>query len=404
METLDRQRLTQLFAHKLQPNGRKQRFPDHEVTGLYLRVAPGGKKTWTIRYRKPDRTSAEMVIGQVSSMPIDTARREAKRLLSNVALGEDPLQSKQNRQQEAIARKNRTLSATVERYRASPAYKTKRASTRTGYNTSLDVHILPRIGHLPVDSIGRKEVAQLLDDLHSEKSGSVSNAARSALSVVLRFAVERELIPFNPVRDIKRRHKPKQRSRVLSDEELCQLWQAANDLKGMSETVSDMLKITMLLPARINEIAGMTWDEIDLQKGLWTIPASRMKNGKNHELPLTKAVLKILTSRLSRAQTMWVFPSSDGQTHMDGKRAGRVCGRLAARLGWDSFGPHDLRRTYATRMAELGYDKDVVKRTLAHEVNAGDAFANYDHHDYRTAKKEALETWADELNRIVSNI
>lgn len=395
-------RLTQSFAHEIKANGRKQRFADQKVPGLYLRVAPGGKKTWIIRYRKLDRSSAEMTIGQVSSMPLEVARAQARQGLSEVSMGGDPIRAKRQARQAAIDRNARTLAGVAERYRRSPAYTTKRESTRSGYDISLNIHILPRIGNLPVDEIGRREVAELLDTLHAERGGSVSNAARAALSVLMAYATEHDFAPFNPVRDVKRRHKMVRRDRMLTDEELRELWRATGELDGMGEVVASMIRVCMFMPARVGEIAGATWTELDLEAALWTVKGERMKNGKDHEMPLSAPLVSLLKEIKRGTNSAWVFPALTGQGPMDGKRAGRACNRFAAKRGWSSFGPHDLRRTYATRMADLGFEQSIIERTLGHDVSSGRAIAHYDHSNYRERKREALNAWANQLGTVLS--
>ncbi|MEO9970092.1 MAG: tyrosine-type recombinase/integrase [Hyphomonadaceae bacterium] len=401
MATLDQVKLTQRVANAAEGNGKKYLLHDHKISRMKLRVTPAGKKTWIIMYYVDGQRQREMALGSWETMTIDMARDEASKKLAALDSGEDPLEAKKRARLESRAKVERTLVSVFEAYQQTPGYTTKRDSTRSGYDTSFNIHILPRIGEIPVDEIGTRQVASLLDALHREKSGSVSNAAKRALSVVLGYAVEQELAPFNAAKQVKPRHKDKRRARVLSDQELIELWSAINDLDGMTETVAGVLKLCMLLPARVGEVSGMNWSELDLETRLWTVPAGRMKNHKDHEVPLCASVVTFLTQLKARSEAGWVFLNKDGTGPIDGKRAGRACGRLAGRKEWASFGPHDLRRSYATRMGALGFPADLVRRTLSHDVNAGDAFWNYDHHDYRDSKRLVLEAWEQELLKIV---
>jgi integrase len=219
----------------------------------------------------------------------------------------------------------------------------------------------------------------------------------------------------------------KERERVLEDWELQRLWKAVGEQDGMSGTVADMLRLLMLLPARRGEVAGMMWGELNLEEGLWAIPAERMKAGRKHELPLSASTVDLLRARRQRLEKEateekrkvlpWVFPDAAGEGPMDGKRAGKVCGRLAEKWHKDRekeagealapapFGPHDLRRTFTTRMTEAagkrGFTVDNIRRVIAHNVYGGEAFANYDHYQYREEKRDILNAWEAELLRIV---
>jgi len=388
--------LTQKLVNSVSANGSKQRFPDSKVSGLTLRVSQGGKKVWAIRYRSAEGASREMKIGDADKMPLEDARKTARLKLANVPTGGDPLRDKRAAKREAVQSKQRTVAAMTDRYRDSSDFLTKRETTRATYNNSLDRHILPRVGKMSLKTLTRGAISSLLDDLATEHSGNVSNQARSALSVVLSFAVERDAISYNPMRGIRAKHKTPVRERILSDVELKGLWEGLR-----AGTVSDLVKLLLVVPARSNEAAGMMWDELDLETGLWSIPAERMKGAQSHELPLSKTAITLLRRRQESATTPWVFPNKDATAPIHRARPSRFCNRYSKTMGWVSFGPHDLRRTIATRLAKMGLGHATIERTLGHKVGAGKAIVNYDHHDYRDRKRAALESWEAELLRVL---
>ncbi len=292
------------------------------------------------------------------------------------------------------------LRAVVENYRASSLYLSKRETTRTGYDNSLNRYILPRLGEMPIEEIKRRDVSEFLDHLVVEYSGSVSNQARSALSVVMSFALERDLIEYNPVIGVKAKHKMVVRRRILNDDELRGLWTRLDNRQGVTWAMSRMLKLLMLLPARATEISGMHWSEVDFNSGLLTIQGERMKGHQDHELPLPPLAIEILKEQAGKADTPFVFPSLSKEEPMHRARPSRACNRLSKDMGGALFGPHDLRRTIATRMAGLGVDQSIIERTLGHKVGLGRAIVHYDHHSYRDEKRAALEMWEGELLRV----
>lgn len=411
--TANPKRLTQDIVERLSKTGRKVRLPDHKISGLYLRMTAAGAKTYAIMYRDIAGAQREMALGAADAITLEMARDRAKIELGKRSGGGDPLGERIAVRGEAKAKKARTVNGLAEQFTGSAAFKALKPSTQGFYKSCLDTYILPEIGLVPVEDVKRAVAAELLDNVQSNRSVSVARSARSTLSALMSFAIERDMIDYNPVSGVKQAARVKKvRSRVLTDTELKALWEATGERDGMGDTVADMLRLLMLLPARRGEVAGMEWGELDLDEGLWAVPAERMKASHEHELPLSAAAVNLLRERhkkLSRETKekllQWVFPNIEGTTSMDGKRAGKVCGRLAKLKKWESFGPHDLRRTFTTRMAKAassrGFSTDNIKRVLAHDVHGSEAFASYDHHHYREEKREIVKAWEAELLRIV---
>ena len=396
-------RLTQTFVQSLSATGAKQRYADHKIGGLCLRVAPGGTKTYIVRYRKFDGASAEMKIGRADVITLEMARERAKQELANVSRGIDPLQEKQQAIIQAKQKKLETVVALSEAFLSSPTFLSRKQRTQEFYQANLRGYVVPNLGDFVVRDIGRKDVAAFLDKVYGEASGSVSNAARRTLSVLMSYAVEQELIDFNPVSSVKPRHRENPASRQLSDDDLKHLWDALDVQEGVTSDVADMIRLCMLLPARVNEVAGMEWAELQLAERLWTVRAERMKNNRPHELPVGDFSAQLLQRRrqTSHGNNPWVFPAKSGSEPMNGKVASRACNRLSKAWNWPPFGPHALRRGFTTRMAELGTRPEILERVLSHDVTGGRAIAHYDHYSYRDEKRHLIEHWEVTLLKIV---
>ena len=412
MTTKDKPKLTQEFAYKVTTDKAKERFPDHKVVGLNLRVMKSGAKAWVILYRKPDRSSAEMKIGTPDSMTLAMAREVARGKLAEVSTGADPIADKKDRISEAQAKKARTLEAVTESYRASEKYLAKKPNTQATYNNSLDNHILPELGKRPIEEIKRADVAIFLDELAKRKTSNVANQAQSALSVIMSFALRRGLVDFNPVIGAREKTKTPRKDRPLSDESLSALWEATGEREGVTPLVADMLRLLMLLPVRAGELTGMRWDEVDFENGMWTVPKERMKGNEAHEVPLGDYSLDLLKTLHNEAQkglegapegTMlseWVFTNRAGTGPMARDVPNRAMARIRANRALPDFSPHDLRHTCATSLAGK-IPGEIIERVLSHKVGTGRAIINYDHHEYREEKRRALEAWEQELLKIV---
>ena len=204
--------------------------------------------------------------------------------------------------------------------------------------------------------------------------------------------------------------------RTLNDTELFAFWRAT---KRMSYPYGPFYRLLLLSGLRLNEVAGAAWDEYDLAKGIWTIPASRMKgkNGKArpHSVPLTADILAILAVLPRFDRGPYLFSAKHGARPIWG--IDRVKQRLDARMlrtlralarqrgadpakvelpGWVN---HDLRRTLRSRLSELRVSADVAEAILAH-VKPG-IRGVYDRYEHFDEKRHALELWATRLRSIV---
>lgn len=157
-------------------------------------------------------------------------------------------------------------------------------------------------------------------------------------------------------------------------------------------------QLLLLTGQREGELAGVTWDEIDLENALWSIPAKRTKSDRAHLVPLSKWAIKIFRSLPRMADTDYVFTGrqSTGRPISGFSRAGD---RARQAAGIEDWRPHDLRRTVRTRLGEIGTPPHVAELVLNHTVKGLQAV--YDRYEYAREKRTALERWAVHLKAIV---
>jgi integrase len=194
---------------------------------------------------------------------------------------------------------------------------------------------------------------------------------------MLRWAVARGDLDHNPIDGMKGPSISKPRSRTLSDAEMRQLW---NGLSEASQGHAKVLKLCLATGQRLGEVCGLRPSELDLEKKVWNIPASRTRNGHPHSVPLTDLALRLIAGAdpmdgvlPSRSQVSnWVLDHQFGLSH---------------------FTAHDLRRTVLTKMAELGVAPIVLGHVANHRTTtkAGMTLSVYVHHQYEKEKREALE-------------
>jgi integrase len=365
---------------------------DGELRGFGYRLRRGARgqvlKTWVVQYRR-GRTR-RVLLGSGDLLSAEQARHQAKKLLAKVALGEDPQADKTDRRQ----KDNYTLGALADEYLAfkqpiirPPSYSNLVLYLRGPYFKPLH--------GVPINTVTRRDVAARLVAITRAHGSIVAARARGALSAFYVWAMGNGLAEVNPIIGTLKPQDAEPRSRVLSDEELAAIWRASgNDAYGR------MIKLLILTGARRGEVGGMRWSELDLDRTIWTIPPQRTKNKKPHTLPLMPATLDIIAGVPRRVSRDHLF----GTRSAVGLRHWHAKGALDRRLG-AAVGPwrlHDIRRSVATRMADLGIMPHVIEAVLNHHSGHRSGVSGiYNRSAYEREVKAALALWGDHVRTLV---
>jgi integrase len=198
----------------------------------------------------------------------------------------------------------------------------------------------------------------------------------------------------NPVDGSPRPKDPKPRDRVLDDAELVAIWKAC----GGDDDAGRIIRLLILLGARRQEVGGMASSELDLGAGIWTLPAGRSKNHREHTITLPTAALKIVESvpRTGRDQLFGDWAGS-GFTGWNNAKA-----ELDRRLAGKPWRLHDIRRTVATRMADIGIEPHVIEACLNHYSGHRRGVAGvYNKSSYERAVAAALARWSEHVLALV---
>jgi integrase len=246
----------------------------------------------------------------------------------------------------------------------------------------------------PIDSILRKDIAACLLEI-AKKHGQVAAArARSALSAMFTWAMQNGLSESNPTIGTARPKAPPSRSRVLSDSELVAVWNAA---RGDGDDFGKIIRLLILTGQRRSEVGGMRWSEITNDK--WTIPSERSKNHREHTVPLGELAREIIASVPVVLDRDCLFGArGDGFTSWAGAKR-----ELDARLG-DTVRPwtlHDIRRTVATRMADIGVEPFHVEALLNHVGHKAGVAGVYNRSKYTNAIQKAVAAWDRYLRHLI---
>lgn len=385
--------LTDLQVRKFKPQNR--RFEVLDQAGLYVRVAPSGRKTWIFRYFF-EGVPRRMQLGVFPGLSLAEAREKHGSALVDVQRGVDPGEMLQ-------AEKAKRKAAPTVKDLLDEFWQIELRHKKSGIQTKklLEKDVLPVWNKRKVSDIKRRDIVILLDRI-AERAPIVRNRVHGALSRIFNFAAERGIIDDSPCTRI-RKLPEKGRSRVLTDDEIKALWNALDlentdiDIYRVSKLA---LKMILLTGQRPGEVCGMTWDEIDDQD-FWTIPAVRMKNNEPNRVPLCPMALEVLEQARVYSGNGNVFPSSykPGQA-MTRSALTRAISRHWSDMGIEEkFTPHDLRRTLRTRLAEIGVNEIVAERVLGHKLQG--MMAIYNQHPYDSEKRQALSRWESRLREIL---
>jgi integrase len=370
------------------PAGKTEDFAwDADLAGFGVRVRrrPDGcvLRTYVVQYRANGRTRRSTV-GGGARITLAQARGAARKLLAQVELGADPQADKATKRQRGA----RTFKATVDAYLEARRGELRPASLRvtTLYLTGPYFRPLHAIG---IADIEHADIAARLTAITRTHSAHTASCARRAVSALFGWATEEGWVTTNPVAGTRKPVRAPARDRVLTDAELAAAWKACGD-----DDFGKIVRLLILTGARRSEVGDMTWSEIDLDAGTWTLPAARSKNHRAHTVPLPATAVEILRS-VPRAGRDHLFGDGDGAGFA---RWSRAKAELDRRLGAAAWRVHDLRRTVATGMIGIGIEPHHVEAVLNHFSGHRRGVAGvYNRSPYERQMKMALARWAEHV-------
>jgi integrase len=412
---------------------RVREIPDGGCVGLYLQIYPSGRKSWALRYRRPsDGRPAKLTLGSVfiagnrsevdvkpavgGHLSLGAAHRLVAELKHEIALGRDPGKAH-------IEQKRKIL--TSDKFRGAAldfVEQHARRKTRRWQDTARLLGLQPKEDGDGFETIRKglayrwqdKPIAEIDGDLvhaiveetrekgipglgrhRKEPSESRARSMFAALSARFGWLIAKRRLRHNPCVGVTRPETPKARERVLTNDEIIKFWRATDKA---TEPFGQLLKLLLLTGSRLNEVAGMRRGELAEDGQTWTIPGERTKNHKTHVVPLPKIAADILTTVDTDGDIVF---TTNGKTVVSGWS--KTKRRLDDAMGIPPWRLHDLRRTCATGMAEIGIAPHIVEACLNHISGAKAGVAGvYNRAAYAAEKKVALERWAAHVYGLVS--
>jgi len=371
--------LTNISIANVKPAAGRQEIPDGGCRGLYFIVQPTGRKAWAVRYRFGDRTRKLTLDG---ALTLAEARRTATAALADVERGVDPGAEKI---QTEAKRDGDTVERLVAEYIERHARKKTRLSTCSDTEGVFRRDVLPAWRGRTVHDIRRRDLIELVERVADDRP-TMGNRTLAALSKFFNWLAARDVIAASPCVGVPQPSKNTARERFLSDDEVKRLWRACRALRP---PFGDMYRLLLLTGARVQEVGGMQWREVDGK--VWLLPAERSKNGYKHLFPLSRQARAIVAAQPKKSDFVFGAHRS-GWSHM--KRL--LDAEMRLNEDWVN---HDLRRTMSAGMQKLRVDSRVIEHCLGHKERG--IVKVYQVHDYADEKAEAYQRWADHVERLV---
>lgn len=365
------------------PETGQDEHKDDLVQGLRLRVGAGGRKSWIVRARHGGK-QLNRTLGPYPLIGLADARDQAKAFLLGLLTDTEP---------PVVRTFGEVATAWMEKHAK------LRNRTADDQQRQLDSYVLPKWKARDIRTITRGEVRTLIEAIDDGGAPIVANRILALIKPIFGFALDRDWIDFSPAHGIKRLNAENSRDRFLDEDDVALFWRSTELL---AHPFRPFMQLLLLTGQRKGEVAGMTWDAIDLDAGRWTLTAADTKAKRSHVVPLSTKAVAILDA-LPRFGP-YVF-TTNGETQIGAFSQAKVqLDRFMTVYGGEAVPDwrlHDLRRTVATHLQRLGFSEELVGKILNHAPK-GVTGRHYALFAFEAEKRGALEAWAGEVGRLAN--
>jgi integrase len=366
---------------------------DAGCPGFGVKVTPKGRKVFVVLYRTGGAGSKlrKYTIGPYGRVTLHQARVAAQKVFAAKLEGRDLAAEKGEARRRIVADQVEDLMETfivqhVSQNRS--AYEISRLLRREmGRSwTGKSIH-----------EITKRDVVEVISAIQQRGAPGTANKTLKVIKTFLRWCVGRAVLDRSPAEGVPLPAKVVARDRVLTDHELAQIILAARKMSGPYGGIVELLALT---GQRREEVAGMTWAELDLRGRVWTLPKSRTKNAKGHLVHLSEQSMAVVRHMTVRGP--FVFTILGTKPFREFSRAKRQIDELSGVTGWRL---HDLRRTCVSGMARLGIAPHVADKILNHQAGTiSGVAAVYQRHEFLSERRQALDLWGAHVGEILNGV
>ncbi|MBN9564797.1 MAG: tyrosine-type recombinase/integrase [Alphaproteobacteria bacterium] len=383
-------KLTRKIIDELKPDLSKERcLWDTEIKGFGIRIQKSDKKTFIYVYRNSSGKLRKFKLGNYGSLTVEQARERALKTSAKVILGEDPVKEKE---EIVLARKNAvyTVSDLINDYMLNYAPANIKKITIGKWKSFIRLYILPEWGARPVNEIKKSDAEKLKASLKDKKT--TANQVLCILSSMFNHAIEWGKITENPITKVKK-YKEHKRLRWADGEEFERLWSTLQSYKGYAP--ADVLIFILLTGSRKSEVFKASWDQFDLEKGIWVKPHINTKQQRNEYIPLSHEAIEFLQELRGYSSDYYLFPGRVPGSHITDVK--KFWAKVLKEANIDNLRIHDLRHTYASHLVSSGLSLSIVGRLLGHSnPNTTQRYA----HLADQALRDATNLFAGKLKKI----
>jgi integrase len=368
--------------------------------GLYLHVTPTGSKLWRLAYRSSGKQRT-LALGIYPTVSLEKARAGRAAAKKNLQDGLDPnLQKKLHRRQHRLAGKN-TFDAVTEEW-IDKLVRERRADITISKKRWLVRLASPAIGPLPMASLSSADILEVLRPIEKKGQLETANRLKSTIGAIFRFAIATGIVSNDPtvaLRGALAAPQVRNRAAITTASELGALLRAIDAFRGQVTTRYGLQLLALLFP-RPGELRAAEWSEIDFDKAIWKLPATRTKMKREHRVPLAPAALNIfreLFEITGNGGVGLVFPSL---TSSQRPMSENTLNAALRRLGYakEEMTSHGFRATASTLLNESGqWSPDAIERQLGH-VESNAVRRAYLRADYWEERVRMMNWWANSLS------
>lgn len=385
--------LTDVAVRHAKPGEKDRKVADGR--GLYLLITTTGGKLWRMNYRLGGKQRT-LAIGEYPTVDLKEARRRTLVARDLVRQGIDPVQAKREEKARRVNAALQTFAVVAEAWMQRKTGKWTEGHLEQT-RQSMEAYVYPKLGKRAIGALTAPDVTRVLEPLSQAGKLETLRRVRQRVGSVFSYAVQCGYRTDNPVRDLQDAFDAPKRTHFASikPKELPEFLRALNAYPGHPSTLG-IFRMILWTACRTGEVRGAKRDEFDLDAGIWTVPADRMKKRRAHVVPLpTQAVVMLRELQAFNVGAEYMFPSpmSTDQAPSDA-----IVLQALRKMGYGGkLTGHGLRAAVATGLEEIGYPIEVIKAQLSHaKENMTDAaYFRGAHFDKR---KDMMQAWADYLD------
>lgn len=384
--------LSDLAVRQAKPKDKPYQLSDGGA--LFLEVTIAGGKRWLFRCRFEGK-QVKFTLGAYPVVSLAEAREKALEAHRQLEEGKNPsIAKREAKAAQAIEATNSfELVAREWHTKELPRWTPKHAEKVLN---SLEADAFPHLGHLPVTEIKAPIVLDVLRKIEARGVSETAGRVRQRISAVMRYAIQTGRASYNPATDLlgviratKVQHRP-----ALQRNELPDFYRrlAAEPLRRATKIAFKLLALTFVRPG---ELRGALWEEFDLERAEWRIPAERMKMRSPHIVPLSRQALALLVELKPLAgSSPFLFHAT---TNINRPMSENTLSYAVGRMGYSGTAtPHGFRALASTVLNEEGFDPDIIERQLAH-AERNKVRAAYHRAEYLDDRRKMMQWWADFL-------